>query len=265
MDEIRGIVEIQRKAWDLVDLEIVPTFEMKAITDVGIVLAAFDKNNKPIGFIYGYHHFPDVHYSHMMAVLPEWQGKGIGYELKKAHRKMALESSHPVNYIKWTVDPLLPNNAFLNFAKLGAHSTKYYVNYYGDPSGFGLYEGLPTDRFLITWPIRSKKVEKRMQDYKTERITKQELLERSPPINKIHEERWRKLRNFHTLTSFSVQVPSDFREIRAKNKIAMEWRVKFRELCLEAFSHGWKATDYHSFKIEERRENYYEFSKIASE
>ncbi len=265
MEEIHGIVEIQRRAWDLVDLEIVPTFEMKAVADVGIVLAAFDQNEKPIGFIYGFHQFPDVHYSHMMAVLPEWQSRGIGLELKKAHREIALDSVHRVNYIKWTVDPLLPNNAYLNFAKLGAYSSKYYVNYYGDPSGFGLYEGLPTDRFVITWPIRSQKVERRIKDYRIDRVSEQELIARSPPINEIQDDRWKKVREFHTLESFTVRVPSNFREIKNRGDVAMEWRLKFRELCLSVFAKGWKAIDYHSFKTNENRVNYYEFSKTLNE
>ena len=262
MEEIRKLADIQRQAWGLEDLEIVPTFEMKAISDVGILLAAFDQENEPIGFIYGFHQFPDIHYSHMMAVVPSMQGTGVGYEMKKTHRTMALGSPHRVNYIKWTVDPLLPNNAYLNFAKLGSYCDKYYIDYYGDASGFELYKGLATDRFLVTWPIRSQRVEERMKNYKAHRISKEELLEQSPPVNAVKENKWMGTQDFTRHESFSVQVPSDFHSIRKTNlEIAIHWRTQFRNLCVQAFASGWKVIDYHSFGESSSRENYYEFSK----
>ncbi len=262
MQEIHGIVEIQRQAWQLSDLEIVPTFEMKAVASVGIALVALSNTGTPIGYIYGFHNFPDNHYSHMMAVLPEWQGKGVGYALKKAHRDLALSSPHKVNNILWTVDPLLPNNAYLNFAKLGAVCSKYYVDYYGSAEDFGLYSGLPTDRFLITWPIRTQRVERRMSDYKVDRVSETDLLERSPVINEIVEGKWVSTRDFKSETSFSLQVPTNFQWLR-KNKLetALDWRYKFRELCLEALAKGWHVIDYHSFSEKGLRRNYYEFSQ----
>ena len=154
MQEIHGIVEVQRQAWDMPDIEVVATFEMKAVSDIGVVLVAIDMENKPIGFIYAFPEFPNYHYSHMMATLPDWQGKGVGFAMKKYHRTIAIESRHHIDRIRWTVDPLLPNNAYLNFTKLGGVCSKYYPNYYGDPSEIGIYKGIPTDRFLLEWFIR---------------------------------------------------------------------------------------------------------------
>ena len=261
MEEIKQTIRIQKAAWDLVDLEVIPTFEMKAISDVGIVLGAFTKENEIIGMIYGYHHFPDRHYSHMMAVLPEWQGKGVGFFLKKAHRRIALNSEHIVNFIEWTVDPLLPNNAFLNFSKLGGICRKYYVDYYGDASAFGLYRGLPTDRFLVEWPIRSERAERRIKDYKKDRVSKEELLKRSPPINNIKDDRWVSLdRDIDSLRSFSVQVPADFQRLRKeKLQIAIDWRIRFRDISQKTLGKGWVIIDYHSFKEDDKRTNFYEF------
>ena len=261
MEEIHGIVEIQRQAWQLSDLEIVPTFEMKAVSDIGIALVALDTKNTPIGYIYGFHNFPHNHYSHMMAVLPEWQGKGVGFELKKAHRKLALASSHRVDNILWTVDPLLPNNAYLNFAKLGAVCSKYYVDYYGSAEDFGLYAGLPTDRFLITWPIRSKRVERRMKNYREDRVSEQDLLNNSPCINTIRNNEWIETREYNGMESFTVQVPANFQWLRQyKLDIALQWRFKFRDLCLKAIENGYHVIDYHSFSEKDLRRNYYEFS-----
>ena len=176
MDEIHGIVEVQRQAWQMADLEIVATFEMKAVASFGTVLIAVDKTDKVIGFIYAFPYFPDMHYSHMMATLPEWQGKGVGFAMKKVHRDIALKSEVKINKIVWTVDPLLTNNSYLNFSKLGGVCSTYYPNYYGDAGEVGIYNGIDTDRFLLEWPIHDERVERRMDDFHVDRIDISTLL-----------------------------------------------------------------------------------------
>lgn len=262
MKEIHGIVEIQRNAWQMADLGIVPTFEMMAVSSVGTVLVALDKDEKPIGFIYAYDQIPDSHYSHMMAVLREWQGRSVGFELKKKHMELAIEKG--IKHIRWTVDPLLPSNSYINFSKLGSVCNKYYVNYYGSPDHeeIQLYAGLETDRLLLDWRITDKRVTKRMKDYKADRITKKKLLQRSPPINTIEEDHPKDLPDSSDVKgSFSVQVPANFQELKETNlEIAKLWRVYFREKCLYYFKNGWHIVDYHSF---DRLENYYEFDILT--
>lgn len=260
MDEIHQIVDIQRQAWKMPDLEIVATFEMKAVSDFGVVLVAVDNTKKSIGFIYAFPEFPHYHYSHMMAVLPEWDGKGVGFALKQYHRNLALKSEFNIDRIRWTVDPLLPNNAYLNFAKLGGRSSKYYVNYYGDPESIGLYSGLPTDRLMIEWFLNDERTERRMKNYRLDRISRSDLFSRSPAINKIENSRWVNLNNSDQSWQFSVQVPANYQELRKNNiELAIAWRIIFRKLCLNYFEKGWEITDYHSFKGKGKRENYYEF------
>ncbi len=263
MHEIHGIVEVQRQAWQMDDIGIVPTFETKAVSKFGTVLIAVDKNDTVIGFIYAMPQFPDAHYSHMMAVLPEWQGKNIGYELKRYHWKLALNSKYTINHIYWTVDPLLPNNAYLNFAKLGVICNTYYVNFYGSPDGdgVGIYSGLPTDRFLVDWRIRSDRVKRRMNNYKEDRINYDELCERSPIINIVEDDRWISTLDIKN-NSFILEVPSDINALKNKNiEIALDWRYKFREFVIEKFNEGWFTTDYHSLIINNKRRNFYEFTK----
>ncbi|MHA2249175.1 MAG: GNAT family N-acetyltransferase [Candidatus Kariarchaeaceae archaeon] len=263
MKEIHGIVEIQRRAWDMPDLEIVATFEMKAVSDIGVVLVAVDMKDVPIGFIYAFPQFPDAHYSHMMATLPSWQGKGVGFAMKKFHWQLARESSHKINSINWTVDPLLPNNAYLNFAKLGCVCSKYYVDYYGDPELVGIYRGIPTDRFLVRWFINDQRVLRRMKDYHLDRIDKDALLERSSCINVIENDMWINTKATEDLAQFTIQIPGDFQTLKKQSlELTIEWRYKFREFCLLYFSSGWQIIDFHSFKIDNNRENYYEFEKI---
>lgn len=262
ISELNGIVEVQRQAWNMVDLEIVPSSTLKAITSFGTVLIAVDKLDKVIGFILAFPNFPDRHYSDMMAILPSWQGKGIGFALKKYHREIALKSEILINSIVWTVDPLLTNNSYLNFSKLGGACSTYYSDYYGDQEGVGIYKGLPSDRFLIEWNIRSDKVSRRMNDYKVDRIDLNALLERSSPINLLENHRFVLKKSFNPRKSFSVEVPANFQHLKKEYiDIAKDWRLKFREICMEYFDIGWEISDFHSFLTHDIRRNYYEFTK----
>ena len=60
--------------------------------------------------------------------------------------------------IEWTFDPLEIKNAYLNIEKLGAIARRYSVNQYGITSS-PLQGGLPTDRLVAEWWLKSKRVE----------------------------------------------------------------------------------------------------------
>jgi len=262
MADAEGIVEVQRQAWQMADLGIVPTFETRAVADAGFVYVA-EHDHKVIGFIYGYHHFPDIHYSHMMAVLPEYHSQSVGYKLKQYHRQQALQSPYPVQAVQWTVDPLLPNNAYLNFAKLGGYCDIYKINYYGDPDSDGveIYAGVPTDRFKLTWPIHARRVARRMEDYKPDRLTYIQLLEQVSPINHIQDFEYEGSTQVpEDVSRFLVEVPVDYQYIRrhAIDK-AMDWRLKFREICLTALEQDFVVADYHHVTDNGTPHNFYEF------
>ena len=60
--------------------------------------------------------------------------------------------------MEWTFDPLEIKNAYLNIEKLGAIARRYNVNQYGITSS-PLQGGLPTDRLVAEWWMKSKRVE----------------------------------------------------------------------------------------------------------
>ncbi|MDH5402003.1 MAG: hypothetical protein OEY49_05895 [Candidatus Heimdallarchaeota archaeon] len=263
MSDVKSIVEIQKRAWDMGDEGVVPSFEMKAVIDSGVVLVAVDSTDTPVGFIYAFDRIPDIHYSHMMGILPEWQSKNVGFRLKEYHRNIALQNKYPINQIQWTVDPLLPNNAYLNFTKLGCVCSTYKVDYYGDPNSdsVGIYAGVPTDRFLVQWFIRDERVDRRMNDYTIDRVSLEKLLVRSPSINFINHDAWISLDN-KVENSFTVEVPSNYQLIRQTNlSLANDWRIKLRDVCVNYFQDGWEVLDYHSFKDGDIRRNFYEFRR----
>jgi chorismate synthase len=99
------------------------------------------------------------HHSHMAAVRPAFQGKGIGEALKRAQAHWCLERGIP--RIRWTFDPLMAGNARFNLNRLGAVADTYYEDFYGplggnlDPGArFG--EPAPSDRLRVTWYLEGR-------------------------------------------------------------------------------------------------------------
>src|SRR6202012_2433270 len=95
-------------------------------------------------------------HSHMLAVLPEYRNAGLGRRLKLAQRDDAL--SRGFDLMEWTFDPLEIKNAYFNLERLGAIARRYNVNQYGITSS-PLQGGLPTDRLVAEWWLKSKRVE----------------------------------------------------------------------------------------------------------
>src|SRR5205814_9691560 len=86
----------------------------------------------------------------------QYRNFGLGQRLKLAQREEAL--ARGIELIEWTFDPLEIKNAHLNIAKLGAIARTYSVNHYGMSSS-PLQGGLPTDRLVAEWWLRSRRVE----------------------------------------------------------------------------------------------------------
>ncbi|MEM0139563.1 MAG: hypothetical protein QXZ44_03000 [Ferroplasma sp.] len=121
----------------------------------GIVLAAYD-GGKMVGisFAYpGYRHGHVYLYSHMTGVLDDKKYSGAGYELKMMQKKLALEYGYDL--IAWTFDPVMSLNGHFNIGKLGAISRTYIDNFYGIMND-GINKGLPTDRLVAEWHIKTE-------------------------------------------------------------------------------------------------------------
>ncbi|HEY7351698.1 MAG TPA: GNAT family N-acetyltransferase [Terriglobales bacterium] len=158
-DEMQVCVGLQQAVWGFSDVEIVPhRMFVVALRAGGQVLGAFD-GERAIGFLLGFtaqrDGEPYIH-SHMAAVLPEYQNKGIGRELKLAQREDALNRG--IDLIEWTFDPLQTRNAHFNIARLGAIVREYLPNVYGCTSS-PLHHGLPTDRLVAQWWICEPRVQ----------------------------------------------------------------------------------------------------------
>ena len=95
-------------------------------------------------------------HSHMLAVRQQYRNRGLGRRIKLFQREDALARGFEL--MEWTFDPLEIKNAYLNIEKLGAIARRYNVNQYGITSS-PLQGGLPTDRLVAEWWMKSKRVE----------------------------------------------------------------------------------------------------------
>jgi predicted GNAT superfamily acetyltransferase len=164
LDEIRACVALQKEVWNFSDIELVPLRMFVVAEKVGgQVIGAFE-NNQLIGFAFaipavrGRHSFL---YSHMLAVRKQHRNSGLGRRLKLFQRDDALARGFEL--MEWTFDPLEIKNAYLNIEKLGAIARRYNVNQYGITSS-PLQGGLPTDRLVAEWWLKSKRVEKLLKE-----------------------------------------------------------------------------------------------------
>ncbi len=158
-DEFEACVRIQEETWGRDFSERVPTAILKVSARLGgVVLGAFDDADRMIGFVFGLTGMErgrPVHWSDMLAVLPEYRGRGIGRRLKARQREILLDMG--VERAYWTFDPLEAKNAYLNLMRLGGWSDEYVEAMYGR-SDSPLHEGIGTDRLVLTWELRSPQV-----------------------------------------------------------------------------------------------------------
>jgi predicted GNAT superfamily acetyltransferase len=152
-------VELQQSIWGYSATDTVPEqIFIVAKKTGGQFLVACD-GEKAIGFALAFAAMRgDGSYlhSHMVGVLQEYQDRGVGRLLKLEQRADATVRG--IDLIEWTFDPLQLKNARFNIARLGAIVRRYLPNLYGRTSS-PLHAGLPTDRLVAEWWVRSPRVE----------------------------------------------------------------------------------------------------------
>ena len=156
--DFESCVAVQLAVWGYSDGDLIPKRVFLVAERIGgQVLGAYDGNTL-VGFAMafpGYREGKPYLHSHMLAVLPQYRNAGLGRRLKLAQRDDALERG--IDLMEWTFDPLEIKNAHLNIARLGAIARRYIRNIYG-PSTSPLQGGLPTDRLVVEWWLRSERV-----------------------------------------------------------------------------------------------------------
>jgi predicted GNAT superfamily acetyltransferase len=280
--EMRQVEDLQRVVWSGDETEIVPVnMLIAAVHNGGLAIGAYAQEDQEkarlIGFVFGFPGFyltadgPRLkHCSHMLAVIPDYRNRGLGFALKRAQWQMVRHQG--LDRISWTYDPLLSRNAFLNIAKLGAVCNTYLEEVYGEMRD-GLNVGLPSDRFEVDWWVSTKRVERRMSRWARRRLDLAHFIAAGTGIinpTELGPGGWpRPLSSgvpdpaqatFFTsdLTEADdilpgppsqalllVEIPADFMALKAADlDLALAWRLHTRDLFENLFASGYLVTDF---------------------
>jgi len=219
LDELNACVLLQKEVWNFSDIDLMPLRIFVVSQKIGgQIIGAFD-GGEMVGFVFSIPGSRAGHsylHSHMLAVRQSWRNHGLGRRLKLAQREDAIQRGFEL--IEWTFDPLEIKNAHLNLARLGAIARRYSINHYGYSSS-PLQGGLPTDRLVAEWWLKSRRVVG--------------LLERKEPPRVQPVQR--------------VEVPAQIYEWKASEADrpkAAEVQKRNRELLREAFRRGLAALGY---------------------
>jgi predicted GNAT superfamily acetyltransferase len=243
----RAVVDIQIAVWGR-DAETVPASLLSvSMKRGGILIGGYD-GNRMVGFVWSMPGLRDgelTHWSHMLGVLPETRGRGLGRRLKLAQRERAL--AQRVELIEWTFDPLQAPNAHLNFVGLGCVASTYLIDAYGSMSG-PLHRGTPTDRLIVEWWITRPHVERRLAN-RAMVARSAEVLDAPSAIAARQGRAWtdcEAVRLPDDAPRVLLPVPARFSEMQQQaTDLALRWRVCVREAFTSAFDRGYRAVDFY--------------------
>ena len=161
--DMQECVNLQRAIWADRDAELIPPALFIVARKVGGQVLLAREGGHAVGFALA---FPGFHgelrylHSHMVGVLPEYQNRRLGRQIKLKQRELALAKNIPL--IEWSFDPLAIRNAFFNIVRLGVVIRTFCPNFYGVTSS-PLHGGLPTDRLIAEWWLSSPPVTAAME------------------------------------------------------------------------------------------------------
>lgn len=219
-------VDVQTRVW-AGDAAVPTNLTIAMARHGGVAIGAFDAENRMFGFVFSFvapchyagAHRGLCHHSHMAALLPAWQNRGIGEELKRAQARAVLADGY--NLMTWTYDPIEARNARLNIGKLGAICRTYIRNCYGEMKDV-LNAGLPSDRFEVEW-----------------------WLDKQHDGDVVHMAGGHLTLNPRSQPSVTVDIPRDFQAVKRHDyEAARRWRFDVREQFERAFEAGYAVTGF---------------------
>jgi predicted GNAT superfamily acetyltransferase len=253
-EEMTAVEELQRAVWPGSETDVVPSHVLLATAhNGGLVLGAF-MADQLVGAVFGFpgiYNTPDgprlKHHSHILGILPEWSGRGIGFALKRA--QWQLVRNQGIDRITWTYDPLLSRNAHLNISRLGVVCNTYLRSEYGEMRD-GLNTGLPSDRFQVDWWVNTRRVERHLRGKNRATIKFEDYLSAGARLLAARKGPDKLLfpaqPPYFLSGSFMLfQIPSEFQEFRkSEPTLALEWRMESRAFFEAAFNQDYLVTDF---------------------
>jgi len=260
--EFEYLLHIQKTVWNHSDVNLTPTHQFLIHSRMGAILLGAFVDGKMAGFVYS---FPAIYdggfcqHSHLLAVVPEFQGTGIGKKLKWAQRREALKQG--IDLITWTYDPLQAKNANLNLRTLGARSRTYFQDLYGPIPSLRIGSGISTDRLLVEWPLGEKRVLDRQKgkgtgvkdgkrgsgrarrDAPLNLGAMPKALERGEPKGDPFPMPAPPKMNIRERVVL-VEIPPDVNTLKPYPEIIASWRIGLRRVMQSYFKRGYAADDF---------------------
>jgi predicted GNAT superfamily acetyltransferase len=244
-EDFEKLLHIQRVVWKHEDLDLTPVHQFAVSSRMGAILLGAFVGPELAGFVYS---FPAVfkgescQHSHLLAVLPEFRGYGLGKALKWAQREEAVKRGY--GFITWTYDPLQTRNANLNLQALGAVSRAYFPNFYGMTPALCLGPGIPTDRMLIEWPIRDRRVKARFEGKARKRVFDAAALPKAQARKPGGEDPFHRPGRPNLRLDDEVvlvEVPRDIKALAGRPELIAEWQTGLRKTMTAYFGRGYVA------------------------
>src|SRR5947207_5099881 len=153
VSDYRACQDAQRRAWGITeDGYLLPVATMVgANLHGGLVLGAFLPTGEAVAMSFAFLGRVDGRlclYSQLTGVVPGYQSRGLGYQIKLLQRDFTRAEG--IDRIAWAFDPLQAGNAHFNLTRLGATAGRYVENMYGERTD-ALNAGVPTDRLIAEW------------------------------------------------------------------------------------------------------------------
>ncbi len=157
-DERAEAVRLEEETWGAGFSEKVPAAILLVAERVGgVAAAAFAPDGRMLGFVFGLTGVMDgtlVHWSDILAVRADAQGRGLGRALKQYQRERCRVIG--VERMFWTFDPFVARNAHLNLNVLGARVAEFVPDMYGTATNSPVHGSLGTDRLVAEWDLRGQ-------------------------------------------------------------------------------------------------------------
>ena len=207
---------------------------LRALTHAGNYLSAAMSGDRVVGALmgfYGGNGRVDLLHSHILGVVPDTTGRGVGYALKLHQRAWALERG--LRRITWTYDPLVRRNGHFNLCKLGARGEEYLVDFYGAMPD-AINNGDHTDRILVAWDLDAAQPHGQPLDVDSLRARGAVMA-----LDVDADERPLPRRDRGDADLLLCATPADIVAMRRTDRHAAQaWRRALREVMLEAMSRG---------------------------
>ena len=173
-----------------------------------------------------------VHWSDILAVREEAQGRRLGEAMKRYQRERCR--SIGVERMIWTFDPFVARNAHLNLNVLGASVDEFVPDMYGSDTGSRLHGSLGTDRFVAGWPIATDPIP--MRDDPA-------LIAAHPVAGGPAGTGPQPTEPLPDALDVLVRIPNDYSALLAGDiEIARAWRASARRAFLHYLHGGYRIT-----------------------